>query len=32
MALVLSAALTRRDLNAWWMMLVTVAIMLVASL
>jgi hypothetical protein len=32
MALVLSAALARRDLNAWWVMLVTVAIMLVASL
>jgi hypothetical protein len=26
MALVLSAALARRDLNAWWVMLVTVQI------
>jgi hypothetical protein len=32
MALVLSAALVRRDLNAWWVMLVTVLGMLVASL
>jgi hypothetical protein len=32
MALVLSAALARRGLNAWWVMLVTVVVMLAASL
>ena len=31
-ALVLSAALARRDLNAWWVMLVTVVVLLAASL
>jgi hypothetical protein len=31
-ALVLSAALARRDLNAWWVMHVTVVVMLAASL
>jgi hypothetical protein len=31
-ALVLSAALARRDLNAWWVMLVSVVVMLAASL
>jgi len=29
---VLSAALARRGLNAWWVMLVTVVVMLAASL
>jgi hypothetical protein len=32
MALVLSAALARRGLNAWWVMLMTVVVMLAASL
>jgi hypothetical protein len=32
MALVLSAALAHRGLNAWWVMLVTVVVMLAASL
>jgi ribose/xylose/arabinose/galactoside ABC-type transport system permease subunit len=32
MALVLSAALARLGLNAWWVMLVTVVVLLVASL
>ena len=31
-ALALSAALARRGLNAWWIMLVTVIVMLVGSL
>jgi len=30
--LVLSAALARRGLNAWWVMLVTVVVLLAASL
>jgi hypothetical protein len=32
MALLLSAALARRDLHAWWVMPVTVVVMLAASL
>ena len=32
MALVLSVALARRGLNAWWVMLVSVVVMLAASL
>jgi uncharacterized membrane protein len=32
MALVLSAAFARRGLNAWWVMLVTVVVLLAASL
>jgi hypothetical protein len=32
MALVLSAALAHRGLNAWWVMLVSVVVMLAASL
>jgi branched-subunit amino acid transport protein len=32
MALVLSAALAYRGLNAWWVMLVSVVVMLAASL
>jgi len=32
MALVVSAALARRNINAWWAMLVAVAVLLAASL
>jgi hypothetical protein len=32
MALILSAALAHRDLNAWWVMPVTVVVLLAASL
>ena len=32
MALVVSVALARRGLNAWWVMLVSVVVMLAASL
>jgi hypothetical protein len=32
MALILSAALARRGLNAWWVMPVTVVVLLAASL
>jgi hypothetical protein len=31
-ALVVSAALARRDVNAWWVMLVAVVVLLAASL
>jgi len=32
MALVVSAALARRDVHAWWLMLVAVVVLLAASL